>query len=65
MDTRHNHRDLTAAQYANVVARSPRWRMLLRSGQAVRLALPDADHTFSRRDLRDALARDLVAWLRG
>lgn len=58
-------RDLTAAQYANVVARSPRWRMLLRSGQAVRLALPDADHTFSRRDLRDALARDLVAWLRG
>jgi len=57
-------RDLTAAQYSDVVAASSRWRGLLRSGQADRLALPDADHTFSRRELRDTLAADLLAWLR-
>jgi exosortase A-associated hydrolase 1 len=57
-------RDRTAAEYSDVVAGSSRWRMLLRNGRAVRLAMPDADHTFSRRELRDALARDAVAWLR-
>ena len=56
-------RDRTAAQYSDVVARSPRWHSLLRAGRATRLAMPGADHTFSRRELRDALARQMVAWL--
>lgn len=55
--------DLTAAQYASVVAASPRWRVLLASGQAARVDMPDADHTFSSRNLRDALAAQIVAWL--
>ena len=57
-------RDRTAAQYSDVVARSPRWRALLRGGRAARLALPDADHTFSRHEVRDALAAETLAWLR-
>lgn len=57
-------RDRTAAQYSDIVAQSLRWRALLRGGQAVRLAVPDADHTFSRRAQGDALARDVITWLR-
>jgi uncharacterized protein len=57
-------RDRTAAQYSDVVARSPRWRALLHGGRAARLALPDADHTFSRHEVRDALAAETLAWLR-
>jgi uncharacterized protein len=57
-------RDRTAAQYSDIVARSSRWHTLLRNGRAVRLAMPEADHTFSRRELRDALAQNAIAWLR-
>ena len=56
-------RDRTGAQYAEIVAQSMRWRGLMRCGQAVRVTMSDADHTFSRRVLRDALAREITDWL--
>src|SRR5262252_1674005 len=56
-------RDLTAARYSDLVARSACWQALLRNGRAARVLMPDADHTFSRRELRDALAREVLGWL--
>ena len=56
-------KDQTAAQYSDLVTRSPRWRALLRSGRATRIAMPDADHTFSSSSLRTTLTREVAAWL--
>lgn len=56
-------RDLTARQYADAVAASARWQALLRNGQAERIDMPEADHTFSRRVFRDAVAAHMIGWL--
>jgi uncharacterized protein len=56
-------RDLTAARYAEIIAGSARWRALLRSGQALRLAAVNSDHTFSGRASHEALVSDIVSWM--
>jgi hypothetical protein len=55
--------DRTAAQYADLVASSPRWQALFHNGRATRLDLPEADHTFSRREQHDSLVRSMLDWL--
>jgi exosortase A-associated hydrolase 1 len=55
--------DLTASQYSGVVNRSRRWRTLFDRGKALRIDMPRADHTFSRRSLLDELAGYVIDWL--
>jgi exosortase A-associated hydrolase 1 len=57
-------RDMTATQYADTVAHSRSWRRLLKSGQAARCDIPEADHTFSSRVAIEALDQAMCAWLR-
>ena len=56
--------DLTAREFDENVADSRRWRKLLRGPLVTRRDLPAADHTFSRRDWRDEVARLTLEWLR-
>jgi len=57
-------RDLTAREFEDVAAGSRRWRSLLTAARVERRALPEADHTFSRREWRDQVAVWTVAWMR-
>lgn len=57
-------RDLTADEFRNLVSASPGWRRLLESPRVTRHELPDANHTFSRRDWRDQVAHWTAAWVR-
>ena len=56
--------DLTAQEFKDVVARSRRWRRLLGGRRVTRHELPEANHTFSRSDWRDQVARWTEAWVR-
>lgn len=56
--------DLTAQEFEGVVGRSQRWRRLLADPRVSRLNLPGANHTFSRREWRDQVARWTETWLR-
>jgi uncharacterized protein len=56
--------DLTAQEFRDLVARSGRWRRLLQDRRVTRLELPEANHTFARRDWRDQVARWTAAWVR-
>ena len=56
--------DLTAQEFKDVVAKSRRWRRLLSGDRVTRRDLPDANHTFSRRDWRDQVARWTEAWVK-
>ena len=55
--------DLTAQEFKDVVARSRRWRRLLAGERVTRHDLPEANHTFARRDWRDQVARWTEAWV--
>lgn len=55
--------DLTAAEFKDSVARSPRWRKLMDQTRVSRHDLPDADHTFSRRDWRNQVAEWTIDWI--
>lgn len=57
-------RDLTAGEFRDV-ARTPAWQQLLGSSRVTEVTLEPADHTFSRREWRDEVARICREWLRG
>jgi hypothetical protein len=56
--------DLTAQEFKDVVARSRRWRRLLSGDHVTRYDLPEANHTFSRRDWRNQVERWTEAWVK-
>ena len=55
--------DLTADEFRDVVARSVGWQRLLRESRVVRQDVAGANHTFSRRDWRDEVAKCTKTWL--
>lgn len=55
--------DLTAREF-EALASSPGWRRAMRGKRVARERLRDADHTFSRTDWRDQVARWTADWLR-
>lgn len=57
-------KDMTAREYADVVARSRTWRRLLHTGRGVRHDVAGADHTFSSRAALDALHGAVAKWLK-
>jgi len=56
--------DLTAQEFKDVVARSSRWRRLLSRDRITRYDLPEANHTFARREWRDQVARWTAVWVK-
>ncbi len=57
-------RDLTAREFAEYSAARDSWRERLSSSKLSRVDIPEADHTFSTRALRDRVAAETVAWVR-
>lgn len=57
-------RDLTAGEFRDV-ARTPGWQALLARPCVTQFTLEAADHTFSRRQWRDEVARRCIEWLQG
>lgn len=55
--------DLTAREFSDLVKGSRKWKELLKSSHISRLDLPEADHTFSRREWRDQVATWTRNWL--
>jgi uncharacterized protein len=56
--------DLTAQEFLDVVKASEPWRNLLAAPRVRRHDLPQANHTFSRREWRDEVSQVTLAWLR-
>ena len=56
-------RDLTAQEFKDALEDSARWRKMLASSAVVRRDLAQADHTFSRREWRDEVAKWTAEWL--
>lgn len=56
-------RDLTAGEFRDV-AGTPAWQRELARPTVTQITLEAADHTFSRRQWRDEVARRCIAWLR-
>ena len=56
-------KDLTADEFRGVVSRSERWRRLLADARVTRRTLAEANHTFSRREWRDQVARWTADWV--
>jgi exosortase A-associated hydrolase 1 len=56
--------DLTAQEFKDAVTRSRRWRRLLAGDRVTRYDLPEANHTFARRDWREQVARWTEAWVK-
>ena len=56
--------DLVAQEFRSLVDGSPRWRKLLATGRVSRRDLPEANHTFARREWRDQVARWTEEWVR-
>jgi len=56
--------DLTAQEFKDVVARSRRWRRLLAANRVTRYDLPQANHTFARRDWRIQVERWTEEWVK-
>ncbi|MFS0753712.1 hydrolase 1, exosortase A system-associated [Noviherbaspirillum sp. 1P10PC] len=54
--------DLTAREF-EALAAGREWRRAMRGRQVARERLPDADHTFSRTEWRDQVARWTADWL--
>jgi uncharacterized protein len=55
--------DLTAQEFRDFVAASARWRRLLEAERVTRHDLPEANHTFARRDWREQVERWTGAWV--
>lgn len=56
--------DLTAAEFRDAAQGSALWRTLLDEPRVARRELPGANHTFSRREWRDAVTDWTLEWLR-
>jgi exosortase A-associated hydrolase 1 len=57
-------KDLTAAEFVDLAQGSRQWRRALLRRGVSRSDLAQADHTFSRREWRDDVARITTQWLR-
>lgn len=57
-------KDLTADEFRAVVSRSERWQQLLRAARVTQYQLPEANHTFSRREWRDQVAGWTADWVK-
>jgi uncharacterized protein len=57
-------KDFTAQEFKDLVSGSRGWRRLLADTRVTRHDLPEANHTFSRRDWRAQVARWTVDWLK-
>ncbi|WP_018868147.1 MULTISPECIES: hydrolase 1, exosortase A system-associated [unclassified Thioalkalivibrio] len=55
--------DLTAAEFRDVATSAPAWSGLLRQPRVTLRELPDANHTFARREWRDQVAIWTHDWL--
>lgn len=55
--------DLTAREFVDVSSASRRWRKLLAAPRVTRRDLPEATHTFSRREWRNQVAAWTIQWL--
>ena len=53
-----------AQEFKHLLAGSHRWRRLLEERRVTRYDLPEADHTFSRRDWHDQVAHWTEAWVK-
>lgn len=56
-------KDLTAKEFLDTAGASPRWRRLLRSPRVRQQVLPEATHTFARRQWREQVCRWTSGWL--
>lgn len=56
--------DMTAREFADHVASDRAWAALMQRPQLRRVDLPEADHTFSRRDLKAQVERHTIDWVR-
>jgi hypothetical protein len=57
-------KDLTADEFRGVVSRSERWKALLADARVTQRELPEANHTFSRHEWRDRVARWTAEWVK-
>lgn len=55
--------DLTAQEFSDLVKGSREWRKLLASSRVAKRTLPEANHTFSRREWRDQVAVWTKDWI--
>lgn len=55
--------DLTAQEFSDLVKGSREWRKLLSASRVTRFNLPEANHTFSRREWRDQVAVWTKDWI--
>jgi exosortase A-associated hydrolase 1 len=55
--------DLTAQEFSDLLKGSRKWKKLLASPRLSRFSLPEANHTFSRREWRDQVVRWTREWL--
>jgi exosortase A-associated hydrolase 1 len=55
--------DFTAQEFCELVRGSGEWQKLLADPQVSRLDLPDANHTFSRREWRNQVAACTANWI--
>lgn len=57
-------RDLTSAEFLDVVKQSREWQTLLASSRVERFDVPEANHTFSSCEWRDEIALRTGEWIR-
>ena len=55
--------DLTAQEFSDVVKGSDEWQRILASPDVSRQDLPEANHTFSRREWKDQVTTWTNGWL--
>ncbi|MGH8657586.1 MAG: hydrolase 1, exosortase A system-associated [Gammaproteobacteria bacterium] len=55
--------DLTAQEFKGLISGSPQWRKQLASPRLTRHELAEANHTFSRREWRDQVAKWTAEWV--
>ena len=56
--------DLTAQEFSDLAAGSPKWQGLMGAPRVTRKLLPKADHTCSRREWHEQLAQWTADWVR-
>lgn len=56
--------DLTAKEFVDVTRDAQQWTGLLANARVTKKVWPSANHTFSTREWRDAVAAETVAWLK-
>lgn len=56
--------DLTAQEFADLSASSPKWKSLMAAPRITRKLLPKADHTCSRREWHEQVAQWTVEWVK-